>query len=346
MSTQGRILFLCPDVKHATGGVTKIYEFALALSSAGYSVAVVHQDPGYRPSWISTGVRVVDVKNTVVGVNDLLVVPEFMSKLLCQMSGCAKVILNQNSFSPGLVGSYGEDVCGIISTSEYISRHAAFCYPAKTNILIRLGYDQNVFRVSESKKKRQIAYMPRRRSDDSKNVLQALERRGSLKTWSVLAIDQLPVHEVAGILNESMIFLSFSQREGFGLPPLEAMASGCLVVGFHGIGGAEFFDESYCYPIPEDDICLFQETIEGLLLNPNIEAICKSKGGVAARAVSERYTMQMQDNDVVNAFARLTLLAAGIKNRRAVPLRGICFESNRFRLSARFLKRAAIALLS
>jgi len=346
MLSAGTIYFLCPDVAEATGGVTKIYEFALALSSAGYSVAVVHQDPGYRPSWISINVRIVDAKNTVVGLNDLLVVPEFMSKLLSQLSGCAKVVLNQNSFSPGLIGSYDEDVCAIISTSEYISRQAAFCYPEKKNFSIKLGYDHNIFRISESNKKRQIAYMPRRRSGDSRNILQALERRGSLKGWSVTAIDKLSFHQVAGVLRESMIFLSFSQREGFGLPPLEAMASGCLVVGFHGIGGAEFFDQSYCYPIPEDDICLFQETLEGLLLNPNIEAICKSKGWIAACAVSQKYTMQMQDADIVNAFGCIALLATGVKNRRPVPLRSISFEPNRFKLSARFVKKAAIALLS
>lgn len=345
MMTAGTIYFLCPDVAQATGGVTKIYEFALALSSVGYSVAVVHQDPGYRPSWISTSVRVVDVKNTVVGLNDLLVVPEFMSKLLSQLSGCAIVILNQASFSPGFSGPFGEDVCGIISTSEYISRQASFCYPEKINFSIRLGYDQNVFRVSESKKKRQITYMPRRRSDDSKNILQALERRGSLKGWSVVAIDKLAVHEVAERLSESMIFLSFSQREGFGLPPLEAMASGCLVVGFHGIGGAEYFDQSYCYPIPEDDICLFQETLEGLLLNPNIEAICKSKGGAAARAVSQRYTMQGQNEDVVKAFSGCLDLAKGFKDSKPVDLRDIVFEPSRFRTSARHLKKALFSLV-
>jgi glycosyltransferase involved in cell wall biosynthesis len=39
-------------------------------------------------------------------------------------------------------------------------------------------------------------------------------------------------------------FLTLSPAEGFGLPPLEAMASGCCVVGFHGNGGLEYMRPS------------------------------------------------------------------------------------------------------
>jgi len=46
---------------------------------------------------------------------------------------------------------------------------------------------------------------------------------------------------VADILRSSRVFLSFSQREGFGLPPLEALACGCAVVGYHGFGGRALF---------------------------------------------------------------------------------------------------------
>ena len=34
--------------------------------------------------------------------------------------------------------------------------------------------------------------------------------------------------------------LALNARESFGLVPIEAMASGCIVVGFHGYGGLEY----------------------------------------------------------------------------------------------------------
>jgi glycosyltransferase involved in cell wall biosynthesis len=46
--------------------------------------------------------------------------------------------------------------------------------------------------------------------------------------------------QVAQTLAESQVFVSLSKDEGLGLPPLEAMAAGCLVAGFTGGGGQEF----------------------------------------------------------------------------------------------------------
>lgn len=339
MKSPGKIFFLCPDVKNATGGVTKIYEFASALSAADFSVAVVHHKPDYRPSWFSINVPVVGLKEAVVGANDVLVVPEFMSPLLPQLRGCAKIILNQNVFAPLSICSYDDQVLAVVSTSEYISRQVRFAHPQSFEISIRLGYDKRIFNPDNALKKKQIAYMPRRRGDDAMNILQALERRGSLEGWSVKAIDGLSVRAVSEVLRESMLFLSFSKREGFGLPPLEAMACGCLVLGFHGLGGAEFFDASYCYPIPEDDICLFQETLEELLLSPEVEAICKAKGEAAAVAVSSRYTMQRQDEDVVKAFSICMELVEDLKDLKPLALCDIRIEPSRFRLSVEHLMR-------
>lgn len=340
MADRGRILFLCPDVPHATGGVTKIYEFASALNNQGHNVAIVHNDPKYRPCWFDSDVHVVGRKNTIVFQNDLLVIPEFMSTLLPKLKGCAKVILNQGSFAPGAVWFQDDQCCSIVTTSQYIYRYVRFCHPNSRSFLIQLGYDRELFNPINSIRKRQIAFMPRRRGEDSKRIIQALERRGVLNSWSLVRIDGLPTYEVARVLRESMMFLSFSQREGFGLPPLEAMACGCLVVGFHGHGGAEFFNSDYCYPIPEDDICLYQETVECLLTDSQIETICKVKGEAAAKALSEKYTMERQNNDVVEIFGLSLKLAQDIKGLTPVSLGKIKYERGVISHAASDLKMA------
>ncbi|MBT8536180.1 glycosyltransferase [Polynucleobacter paneuropaeus] len=56
-------------------------------------------------------------------------------------------------------------------------------------------------------------------------------------------IHDLDREAAASILGESEISLSLSYQESFGLPPLEAMASGCLVAGYHGDGGREYMNE-------------------------------------------------------------------------------------------------------
>ena len=46
--------------------------------------------------------------------------------------------------------------------------------------------------------------------------------------------------EVASALQEALLFLSCGHPEGFGLPLAEAIACGCMVVGYHGLAGRDF----------------------------------------------------------------------------------------------------------
>ena len=46
--------------------------------------------------------------------------------------------------------------------------------------------------------------------------------------------------EVASALREALLFLSCGHPEGFGLPLAEAIACGCMVVGYHGLAGRDF----------------------------------------------------------------------------------------------------------
>jgi glycosyltransferase involved in cell wall biosynthesis len=46
-------------------------------------------------------------------------------------------------------------------------------------------------------------------------------------------------------LKESLLFLSFVNGEGLGLLAVEAMSCGCVVVGYDGMGGKEFFVTLY-----------------------------------------------------------------------------------------------------
>jgi glycosyltransferase involved in cell wall biosynthesis len=56
------------------------------------------------------------------------------------------------------------------------------------------------------------------------------------------------------------VFLALSRLEGFGLTPLEAMAAGCVVVGFTGIGGREYATAGNGFWVGEDDfpVCIDQ----------------------------------------------------------------------------------------
>src|SRR5262249_4633200 len=61
--------------------------------------------------------------------------------------------------------------------------------------------------------------------------------------------------EIAQRLGESTLYLSLARFESFGLSTLEALASGCLVAGFTGLGGRDYATAQNGFWAAEDD-CL------------------------------------------------------------------------------------------
>ena len=53
-------------------------------------------------------------------------------------------------------------------------------------------------------------------------------------------LNELAEDQYAKELNTSKVFLATSSQEGMPTSTLEAMASGCIVVGFSGIGGNDY----------------------------------------------------------------------------------------------------------
>ena len=86
--------------------------------------------------------------------------------------------------------------------------------------------------------------MPRKNSEHSRIVLNLIQNQAWFKDsgWSFTPIVNKTHKDVAKLLADSSLFLSFGYPEGFGLPLAEAVVSGCSVVGYDGIGGTEIFD--------------------------------------------------------------------------------------------------------
>ena len=110
---------------------------------------------------------------------------------------------------------------------------------AKLSLIIN-GIESTLFKPGIHKK-RQIAFMPRKNSRDSLIVQNMLSTKSWMNGWSLMPIDRCSQESVASILQDSLLFLSFGHPEGFGLPVAEALACGCAVVGYSGLGGRELF---------------------------------------------------------------------------------------------------------
>ena len=119
--------------------------------------------------------------------------------------------------------------------------------------------------------------------------------------WEWVPISGKTEAQVGAILRECAVLLSFSEREGFGLPPAEAMASGCYVIGFDGGGGREFFDPAYCAPVT--DLLSFAKAVLEATARP-LEELA-ALGAKASGHVLGRYTVDGLRSDLRAVFEGL-----------------------------------------
>lgn len=92
-----------------------------------------------------------------------------------------------------------------------------------------------------------IAWMPRKNrglGQQIRHIFEAIlhKNRQPLPIW--LEIDGKTREQVAETLQSASIFLATGFPEGCPLPPLEAMACGCLVCGFAGFGGWDYMRQA------------------------------------------------------------------------------------------------------
>ena len=102
------------------------------------------------------------------------------------------------------------------------------------------------------------------------------------------------------------VFLNFPIREGFPLPPLEAMACGCIVIGYSGRGGDEYLLPDCSFPVPEGDSIEYARVVETVIdeytkKDERLAAISRA----AIDLVSTEYTMDRQDRETVEVFTQL-----------------------------------------
>ena len=82
--------------------------------------------------------------------------------------------------------------------------------------------------------------MPRKLPNHSNNLLFFIQSHLP-KNWALKSIDQINENKVFYFLKKSRIFLSFSDMEGLGMPPIEAAIMGNKVIGYVGQGGTEYW---------------------------------------------------------------------------------------------------------
>lgn len=101
-------------------------------------------------------------------------------------------------------------------------------------------------RQCKDKKTIRVAWMPRKNKGLAEQIMQICSRLDKANRPRIewVKIQNKTLSEVATLLSSCQIFLASGFPEGCALPPLEAMSSGCLVVGFSGYGSWDYMRQA------------------------------------------------------------------------------------------------------
>jgi hypothetical protein len=249
------IYYLAPHLAEPAGGVKVMYRQVDLLNEMGIEAAILHEPEGFRATWFANETRIVSAESINLRANDVLVIPECYGPGLSLLPDVRVYIFNQGAYHTfDLIDDADPyaavpNLQGMLTVSVDSQELLEFAFPGTPLWRTRPVIDRKIFYPGSGTPRKALAFLPERRNEERHQLLSMLRSRGV--DWDLVPISGLPETGVAELMRESAIFLSFSQREGFGLPPAEAMASGCYVIGYDGGGGKEFFDPAYCLPVTD-----------------------------------------------------------------------------------------------
>ena len=198
--------------------------------------------------------------------NDFIIFPEIFAhfaKRLCLNRKIPYAIFVQNGYSLNSTNDYKtlsevyKKAKFILSYSKDISKciNLAFKNCEKKILRTNISVDINKFN-SSYRKNNIITYMPRKLPVHSDNLIFFL-RNNLPKTWKFKSLHNLSEKNIYKNLLKSKIFLSFSDMEGLGIPPIEAAIAGNKVIGYTGRGGSEYWKKPIFTEISHGNISKF-----------------------------------------------------------------------------------------
>ena len=276
------ITYVCPTNKNKpSGGIKIIYRHAEILSKLlpnGIDCKIFHyEDFNFSCDWFTHNVNF--KKNSSFDPNkEFVIIPEWMAvyhaKIFKKLNVKYGIFVQngfylhtkpQNNFSDEEIYDAYKEAEIIISYSDEITECIKFTFPGCENKIFRItiSVDNLKFQYNEeifSNKENLITFMPRKKRDHAQRLLFILNQHLP-KNWSIKSLDNLRELEVVNFLKKSKVFLSFSELEGFGLPPVEAALSGNYVVGYTGESGKEYWTDPVFDEVLSGDIRTFATKI-------------------------------------------------------------------------------------
>lgn len=321
---------MLPDEAAPAGGIRHAYVLVDELIRLGYEATVWHGEYGFRCGWFTNETPVVNSIHLRLSAGDILVVPEWGGRRFAPLVAEARVVINVQSHFLIFSGANAHDDWGGTypgwpnAMALLVSSRAIHDFTNKITLNSLPTFMINVDvgdAFAPAAKQRVVAFMSRRRASDLAATVQLLRRSPAMRGWKFDDISGVGRDDVAARLGRAAIFLAGSDREGFGLPPAEAMASGCYVIGFTGDGGREFMLEDHCSVIQDQNLVAFAGEVERIAqLWDRDRASVGRKTELARQFVRSHYSRGNLVDSLSRAFGELTTPDSPARQTEAVTV--------------------------
>lgn len=309
------ITYLCPATNKPIGGIKVIYKHSELLNSLGIKSSVYHPEKSnFSCSWFDHSAVIRSNRPFRKG-SDLVVIPEIWAVQYAEhyfRNNVPYAIFVQNGYILGSVTARDisrqkqayMNASVVLTISDDTTEAVLLAYPALDRSKICRVLPHLEDRFSPGHKTKTIAYMPRKMREHANKVCFYL-RQYLPAGWKLVPIERLPESAVVKILAQASIFLSFSDQEGFGLPPLEAALSGALVVGYTGQGGLEYFREPNFLSVDQGNYRAYIANVIGALELVESGILSNKKFLQGIDLLKQAYSVD-QEKESLLKFASLT----------------------------------------
>ena len=237
--------------------------------------------------------------------NDFIILPEIWSHFAVDLNLISKKIkysifvqgfyhMNSTSNFQKIKKAY-ENAEFIMTDSKYSIQYILNMFPKCKNKIIRISFSIDSNKFKKRAKKNLITFMPRKLQEHS--ILLNFYIRNILpKKWKIFPLANLKEIELNKKLSESKIFLSFSNLEGIGMPPIEAALAGNIVIGYTGGGGSEYWKKPIFNKVEHGEIKRFGDLIIKSVKNYNKNWISNTKN--ERLKLSNQYSLKKEVNSI------------------------------------------------
>jgi hypothetical protein len=103
--------------------------------------------------------------------------------------------------------------------------------------------------------------------------------------------------ELLQLMAEHRYFMQLSPCEGFGLTPLEAMACGCVTLGFHGNGSLD-----YLRPLHHKNLDFLYQHNSGMVAYPQMDKLCNNVAYLLSHSETAK-RISSRGNSLIHQFS-------------------------------------------